>query len=123
MTARMRAATRGHRDARERIDRERLAALWGSTATLMDICTALGALQTDVQRVARDMGLPPKARQALNNRRSADPTEAEIEERCAAIQRERWTDADRMGRWCGNGVCHWATPVINRGDLVIERGS
>lgn len=114
--ARTRAASARRGDARDRIDGNRLAALWASGATLMEICDALGALQTDVQRVAREMGLSPKPRAVVSDR-APDPTEAEIEERCAAIQRERWTDDDRMGRWCGNGIRHWAAPVIDDRDV------
>lgn len=119
----MRAAAARRDDARDRIDRERLAALWGSEATLMEICDALGALQTDVQRVAREMGLTAKPRRLLHNARLPDPTEVEIEERCAAIQRERWTDDERMARWCGNGVCHWAAPVIDDREFLLQRGA
>lgn len=105
-------ATSGHRKIRSKIDDESLKSMWATEMTVMEMCAALGALQHDVMRRARLLGLPRRSRGGTYER-AADPSREEIERMCEEIQARHWTEEERSVRWQGNGTCHWTLPVVS----------
>ena len=102
--------TNGHSVIRVRIDDDRLRALWATTMPIMDVCWELGAYHSEVVARARRIGLPPRPRHQ-HDENEVSPTPEQIEERCAAIRRTRWSEEEFVRR--ASGACCWNVPAAS----------
>lgn len=99
---------------KKHLDVPLLFRLWHSDIPNRELAKRLNVAVSTLWDIRKKHGLPPRKREQ-NKKPEIDPTPAEIEASCAAIQ-AGWSARDRKARLCGGGTVSWRPPSYSNYD-------